>query len=864
MSSDKADADRDLGKLILGELDHHQAQQGDQRRRTPIVEQADPEVLAAVRRSLEATAEARGLLEHEPFIGSCRLELDGSPKTLLISRLYTPEHAPKSADVLFVSYLSPLGRAMALPLGQKKELLTPGGRRSARPVEKDEFRAARSSEGGWDAQDNSIARAGSPLVFIPSFRALLAIPAGERAMVDRVAPEISTAARPLPRRPRQKLELRDQATLDELQDPIFRMPVDARIVVTGAPGTGKTTLIIKRISQKTRTDFLEAEETKGLTNRQLLQLLDPRRSWVLFTPTELLRGYLTEAFARESLPASAETVRTWDDERSRLARDVFRYLRVGRHGRFKRTSEPHLLVQEPSEFRAYEGQFRDFLRVHDVGLASSVRQGLAQRVEAMTQNRNVMAGHFNKTLLAEVWDCNNRVLALYRRVLEATPIDGGPVRLDAGFAADRRTADQQAEGVMERALTDFVRLDSDLLQSFGGVGDSAARQLVDLLRGSAENDSTPEEDHPFIGSSPIGPALALFGAWLWCHEQVELQAQDINSRIKRIGSLYKSFRVQGLQDKSLTAFFAEDGKALLGKDRAQLDANEADLLLSLALEQCREELESKRDLQWAPSHEGVLDRLRPHIRTFIAVDEATDFSVWQLGCMYRLTHPHWGAFSMSGDLMQRVTTIGIRSWQDCSDIPGLTVYTLRRVYRQSRTLLRIASALYEHSVGEPAPFESPFPEAPEPAPLLLVDGDRRRQCRWIAERILEVYERYEQLPSIAVFVPTEHDVRTTSDELQARLDEHAIDVEPCFEGKVLGTGDRVRVFSLGYIKGLEFEAAFLIDFDSVYADNGDLGEKYLYLGLTRATTFLGITVRKGLPQQLSFLEAEFTPGDWRL
>ncbi len=56
--------------------------------------------------------------------------------------------------------------------------------------------------------------------------------------------------------------------------------------------------------------------------------IEHRSSWVMFTPTELLKQYLKEAFALEGVPASDLQIRTWFDFRRDLARNTFGILRT--------------------------------------------------------------------------------------------------------------------------------------------------------------------------------------------------------------------------------------------------------------------------------------------------------------------------------------------------------------------------------------------------------------------------------------------------------------------------------------------------------------------------------------------------------
>jgi predicted NACHT family NTPase len=88
-----------------------------------------------------------------------------------------------------------------------------------------------------------------------------------------------------------KMELRDQAILDEYQDEIFRLPLDTRLVILGPPGTGKTTTLIKRLGLKLDQEYLSAEE-KDLIETTAAGTARHAQSWIMFTPTDLLQRRL--------------------------------------------------------------------------------------------------------------------------------------------------------------------------------------------------------------------------------------------------------------------------------------------------------------------------------------------------------------------------------------------------------------------------------------------------------------------------------------------------------------------------------------------------------------------------------------------
>lgn len=75
----------------------------------------------------------------------------------------------------------------------------------------------------------------------------------------------------------------------------------------------------------------------------------------------------------------------------------------------------------------------------------------------------------------------------------------------------------------------------------------------------------------------------------------------------------------------------------------------------------------------------------------------------------------------------------------------------------------------------------------------------------------------------------------------------------CVDGQSLGVDRDVRVFSVEHVKGLEFEAVFFVGVDVLAEQMLDLFGKYLYVGATRAATYLGLTCEGKLPEPISSL-----------
>jgi DNA helicase IV len=111
-------------------------------------------------------------------------------------------------------------------------------------------------------------------------------------------------------------------------------------------------------------------------------------------------------------------------------------------------------------------------------------------------------------------------------------------------------------------------------------------------------------------------------------------------------------------------------------------------------------------------------------------------------------------------------------------------------------------------------------------------------------------------------VNAEDDVAPVAEALNAALAEHNIQVIACREGQAVGQESNVRVFDIQHIKGLEFEAVFFVGIDQLAALHPALFDKYLYVGTTRAATYLGVTCEGALPPAIESLRTHFGQ-DWQ-
>lgn len=251
-------------------------------------------------------------------------------------------------------------------------------------------------------------------------------------------------------------------------------------------------------------------------------------------------------------------------------------------------------------------------------------------------------------------------------------------------------------------------------------------------------------------------------------------------------------------------------------------------------------------------------------RNQILVDEATDFSAIQLACMAALANPRLRSFFACGDFNQRLTIWGAQSTDDLKwALPDLDIREVAVSYRQSKQLNDLAREIIR-AVGSAQQIGN-LPEHVDNegiTPALIEHASTEEVVSWLADRIREIERFVRQLPSIAVFVNSESEVSSVAEALGAALAEHNIQVVACHEGQAVGQENSVRVFDIQHIKGLEFEAVFFIAIDRLADLHPDLFDKYLYVGATRAATYLGVTCEGGLPTAIASLRPLFCH-DWQ-
>lgn len=822
--------------------------------------------------------ESYQILAREPAIARVAvLDEEGQQRVYYICRT-----TPITGVSNLASYRAPVGRLASLPVGTEFSL--PNGD-VVEVVERAQLRPSHFAE-GWDSRDTIIESEGLGPFTIESLRSLLFKVAGEEVTEDLLeqllAEESETAniIEGVRRSVITKMGLRDQPILDQYQDEIFRLPLDQRLLILGPPGTGKTTTLIRRLGQKLDSAFLEEGELRTVKSVASATGVAHANSWVMFTPTELLKQYLKEAFAREGVPAPDMRIRTWTDYRRELGRSTFGVLRTATGGgTFVLKESAETLLPEASDtpikwfedFDAWQKtSFINDLRQAAVGLSensssniSSVGRRLVEILERASTNN--LAATF-AALVGEVISIQSLVAGL-KEVTDEKIKSALNIQLnrDQGFIdALAKLIDglQQAPDI-DAEDPDELDAEEDEAASPRTGRAAAVTAYMQAVRAQARTQARKRtlgkntrngKIIEWLGDRGLGESdRAEVGASLL----VQASARRFTNPVKRyLDAIPRRYRAYRRLRQEEGRWYRKDGFTPTDLHPLELDAILLGILRGANELLSRATIVRDIDLPVWSSLKPVLDLHKNQV----VVDEATDFSPIQLACMAALANPKIRSFFACGDFNQRLTTWGSRSIDDVKWVfPEIDIKEITVSYRQSRKLNDLARAIIVAAGGTDGGVTLPAHVDNEGVPPTLLENatEQTEVVDWLAQRIREIEQFLEQMPSIAIFVECEAEVQPLADALNEALSAENAQVVACPKGQVMGQDNDVRVFDVQHIKGLEFEAVFFVGVDRLATIHPQLFDKYLYVGTTRAATYLGWTCDGVMPDKIASLRPMF-------
>ncbi len=678
---------------------------------------------------------------------------------------------------------------------------------------------------------------------------------------------------------RNELTLRAQHILDPSQEEAKRSHLydGIPLLIDGGPGTGKTTTMIQRL--KFLLSEVALRENTKMPENDIVELTNPNSidtKWIFFSPNTLLLEYLRNNMREEEMIANDGNTFTLEQFRKKMLLE-YKLRNPETDSPFKnytfRNESPQPLILDAAQtihnfenfcvdniksilLKAYGLQTVNYEwhpkaveikayckraeKVNDmaalVNLFNSLQDNQNSQVRDVEQQLEKLLGSVSVEVQQEILKddaTQNAVKSLLEKWNKESVLQNDDVILETEMDED---VDNEGESVKLNFEADLYKRLKTLIRTVSVIKIDSKKKLG----------GRQAELYSVVSKFINEESLKKVGSLVWFVKNYALLTKGIESNIfSQIPRLYKLFRKKQLDIGSSNYNLVLLKKIIEKESNKHLHAEEQSLLIGY-INNMLYQINKRSAVRFNNLKHKYALAYKEWCKPVIGVDEATDFSVLDYYLISSFRHYKYNSITLCGDIMQGITENGINDWNNLKWIlPELVKKELKVSYRQTPTLVKLARKMYKDEEGHYPSYQSDkeLDEDNEPAPIAFVSDDEEEKAEWIARRIIEVYKIYDsKMPSVAVFVGDEVNVSQFINTIYDTDLLNGIDVVDCTGGRALNRSDIVRVFRISEVKGMEFEVAFFHNLDeALYGRATSLMKKYLYVGLSRATTHLAAT-----------------------
>lgn len=701
---------------------------------------------------------------------------------------------------------------------------------------------------------------------------------------------------------RKQGEMRYSLIVDPIQTRIMSQNLfDGKtVIIKGGPGTGKTTTMIHRLAYLTDTYAIDEDERNRLNKykitplqrRQLREAIKAQRDWMFFSPSQMLKEYLADAMKKEGLENTTQKVWNWKDYCRMILQDYYHLLeKNGDNAPFKVCYLKETLFYQNSDIinvftnfyieqlRGIRAQLPLLNTEGKVYAWTSIAQSIQKRFEdADTYDLAHFVSLFNTLENVYGNDCKSILLKRNNALKELA--DSICAMLD-----ENKDAKADVEAILELASDELLEGDLEDEDAEGeeeneSLAGKIQKWLNPLWENKTKENGLSREIQKWLKSycySRVSDDKEMSGEQqLITDTLLPVIGNKLDDEILRIGEMmvfeqfaqytrgvrsimlnglptrYKKFRAHLNKTKFEGCNLNLLRDIMQNRQGRELHYQEQSLLLGFIntlVKQIKASTNAKIKHDYIDAYEEVA-------RPIIGIDEATDFSICEIYAMQSLLTREFNSLTLCGDRMQRMTSCGIKSWNELDGVVvNPTPVEMKTSYRQSKKLLEVARQLCMDTLEETPNYRAFMKSNKVPAPLIYVDKSELSKIDWISKRISEVYRAYgDQLPSIAIFVTDKGYIPRFINNLQDTdfFKEKGIKILDGTSANNISE-NHICVYPIDVVKGMEFDVVFFHNLDKSDADL-ELKKRYIYVGVSRAAFFLGVTMHEEIREISRYFE----------
>lgn len=681
---------------------------------------------------------------------------------------------------------------------------------------------------------------------------------------------------------RKQGEMRYAMIVDTIQTKIKSQNIfDGKtVIIEGGPGTGKSTTMIHRLGYLTdeyaiREDMENGYGNFNLTQNQcgiLLAAIRANRDWIFFSPSRLLKEYLSAAMAKEGLNGVSGKVWNWQDYCRLVLQKHYHLLEHGEEkAPFKECyCSETLFWQDFGIVNEFETYYLEQLRQikhklprlngegvtkWDVMANNIIRHldgiegfGITDFIRLFNTLENVYGKECNDQLMKN----RQEIESLATKILEKLNSEVDVKDEIYGLLADKEYEGNEDDNAVSSSGGDIiVNMVEKWVKQY-------SRSKVDKEYSMTELNLMLSDILLPILKDDYAENFQKIGKLIEYERYAQLTKGIRSNMLSGLPQLYKRFRIYLQKTKYGGCDLNLLRKLIKEKNGKCLHFQEQSLLLGFI------NTLAKAIMRVRNVKHDYIEAYKELSRPIIGVDEATDFSVCELYAIQSFLSIDINSLTLCGDMMQRMTDYGIKSWSELDKIVPMPIKeTMRTSYRQSRRLLELARQIYMDVEKQDPGYKAFMKSNKVPEPLIFVHKDEMEKIKWISKRIEEVYNAYgEQLPSIAIFVNDKGYIPKFVLRLQKSdfFKKNSIRVCHGTDCGSMPSGRYICVYPINEVKGMEFDVAFFHNIDNCQAHE-ELLKRYIYVGVSRAAFFLAVTMEEQNEQISKYFKSDT---DWRI